>query len=62
MSEEIMLQIENTILRLENSVQNQTQLGSDVKTLLINELNSLPNIPISNIKKAKQQFKKSHNE
>ena len=63
MSEEIMLQIENTILRLENSVQNQTQLDliwSDVKTLLINELNSLPNIPISNNKKQNNKFKKSH--
>ena len=54
MSEEIRSQIENTILRLENVVQDQTQLyliWSDVKTVLINELNSLPSIPNSNNKK-----------
>ena len=54
MSDEIKLQVQNTILKLETSVQNQSeldQLWSGVKSLLISELDSLPNLPTSNNKK-----------
>ena len=62
MSDEVKLQVENTILRLENIVHNQAQLDqlwSEVKDLLLNELNSLPDLPKSNNKKQSNLFKKS---
>ena len=62
MSAELSLQINNTILRLENAVQNQAQLDqlwADVKNLLVEELDTLPNLPISNCKKQNKLFKKS---
>ena len=62
MSEEVKLQVQNTILKLENLVQNQAQLDqlwSEVKNLLLNELDSLPDLPKSNDKKQNKIFKKS---
>ena len=53
MSAELSLQINNTILRLENAVQNQAQLDqlwADVKNLLVEELDTLPNQIKSNLK------------
>ena len=62
MSDEIRVQVENTILKLENIVQNQDQLDqlwAEVKSLLLKELDSLPDIPKSNSKNQNKTFKKS---
>ena len=62
MSDEVRVQVENTILKLESAVQNQTQLDhlwTDVKNLLLNELDSLPELPKSSNKKQNKHFKKS---
>ena len=59
MSDEIRLQVENTILKLENIVQNQDQLNylwDDIKNLLLKELDSLPDIPKSNNKNLNKLF------
>ena len=62
MSDEVRVQVENTILKLENAIQNQTQLNhlwADVKNLLLKELDSLPELPKSTNKKQNKHFKKS---
>ena len=62
MSEDIKMQVQNTIVRLENVVNNQGQLDqlwSEVKDLLLNELKSLPDLPKTNNKKQNKLFKKS---
>ena len=62
MSDEVRVQVENTILKLENAVQNQTQLDhlwADIKNLLMKELDSLPELPKSTNKKQNKHFKKS---
>ena len=62
MSIEMNTQVENTILKLETVVQNQCKLDqawSGVKSLLISELDSLPDLPTSNNKKQNHKFKKS---
>ena len=62
MSDEVRVQVENTILKLENAIQNQTQLDhlwADVKNLLLKELDSLPELPKSTNKKQNKHFKKS---
>ena len=59
MSDEIRLQVENTILKLENIVQNQDQLNhlwGDIKNLLLKELDSLPDIPNSKNKNQNKLF------
>ena len=50
MSDEIRLQVESTILKLENILQNQDHLNNlwaDIKNLLLKELDSLPDLPKS---------------
>ena len=62
MSQEIRLQVQETILKLENAINCQTELDRlwcEVKCLLLNELGSLPDLPTSNFKKQNSQFKKS---
>ena len=59
MSDEIRVQVENTILKLENIVQNQDQLDhlwAEVKSLLLKELDSLPDIPKSKSKNQNKTF------
>ena len=61
MSDDIKLQLQNTILRLENALQNQNeldQLWSDVKALLVNEMSSLPDLPTSSNKNQNKKFRK----
>ena len=61
-SDEVRVQVENTILKLENAIQNQTQLDhlwADVKNLLLKELDPLPELPKSTNKKQNKHLKKN---
>ena len=62
MSDESKVQVESKILRLENIVQNQSNVDDlwiSVKNLLLNELDTIPDLPKSNQKKQNKQFRKS---
>ena len=62
MSNEIKLQVQKTILKLERAINSQNELDrlwSEVEGLLLNELSSLPDLPSCNSKKPKNQFIKS---
>ena len=62
MSDEIKAQVEATIVRLESIVQNQSVLDNlwlSVKQLLLDELDTLPDLPKSNQKKKNRNFRKS---
>ena len=62
MGREVEKQVQETILKLENAINNQTELDRlwcEVKCLLMNELDSLPDLPTSNSKKQKNKFRKS---
>ena len=63
MSQETLILVQNTITRLENADKNQTEINKlwlEIKTLFLNEMASLPNIPSSNCKKMNKKFKKGH--
>ena len=62
MSEEITNQVIATISKLENVVNDQSELDSlwsQVKDLLLCEISTLPDLPTSNCKKLKTKFRKS---
>ena len=62
MSDEIKAQVEATIVCLENIVLNQSALDNlwlSVKQLLLDELDTLPDLPKSNQKKQNKNFRKS---
>ena len=62
MSDAVRADIEATIIKLENVAKNQNhldQLWVDIKNLLLNELDSLPDLPSANCKKQNKLFKKS---
>ena len=62
MSQETKRQVQETILKLETGISNQNELDrlwGEVKSLMLNELGSLPDLPTSNSKKNNKQFKKS---
>ena len=57
MNEDIQQQVLNTIEKIEANVGNQTELDmlwGDVKNLFLSEMDKLPILPSSNIKKSKQ--------
>ena len=59
MSDDVKLQLQNTISRLENIVNNQSELDTlwaDVKNIFIDELSSLPDVPFSSNKKQQRKF------
>ena len=59
MSQETKRQVQETILKLETGISNQNELDrlwGEVKSLLLNELGSLPDLPTSNSKKNNKQF------
>ena len=61
MSPEIQEQVLLTISKLENNVSNQGEidiLWSEVKSLFLNELSLLPNLPSSTFKKSMNKFEK----
>ena len=61
MSQETKRQVQETILKLETGINNQNELDrlwGEVKSLLLNELGSLPDLPTSNSKQNNKQFKK----
>ena len=61
-SEETSLVIQQTIFKLENSIQNQNSLDiiySEIKTTFLSEIEKLPNICVSNTKKGRQKLRKS---
>ena len=63
MSEETFQLILLTINRLENIVNTKAeidQLWSEIKNVIISEMNSLPELPMSNSKKQNRKFKKSN--
>ena len=54
MSQETKRQVQETILKLETGISNQNELDrlwGEVKSLMLNELGSLPDLPTSNSKK-----------
>ena len=62
LSQDCYQQILATIERIENRIYNQAeinQLWSEVKTIFIEEMGSLPNLPTSNSKKQNRSFRKS---
>ena len=62
MSQEISNKVQETILKLENRIENQNELDilwCEIKSLLLNELNSLLDLPTSNSKRKNKQFEKS---
>ena len=62
MSEEIKNAVQQTILRLENLNKNQTeinQLWAEIKSLFLNEMENLPDLPSGLDKKLRQSFRKS---
>ena len=61
MSEETRLLVVDTIARLENQIENQgeiNRLWKEIKQLFLNEMEKLPDIPTSNSKKMKRNFRK----
>ena len=62
MSDEISVQVQATILKLETTIKNKENLDEmwlEIKRLLLNEINTLPNLPTSNCNKLNSTFKKS---
>ena len=62
MSEDVSEQVNATISKLETEVESQNELDDlwrQVKNLLMNELDTLPDLPTSNNKKQNKTFKKS---
>ena len=54
MSQETKRKVQETILKLETGISNQNELDrlwGEVKSLMLNELGSLPDLPTSNSKK-----------
>ena len=63
MSQETLTLVQNTITRLENAEKNQNEINRlwlEIKTLFLNEMASLPNIPSSNCKKMNKKLRKGH--
>ena len=61
MSEEISNQILNTINKLEMGIKNQNEIDRlwfEVKTLFLNEMSKLPDLPTSTNKKNNRNFRK----
>ena len=53
----------NTIARLESAERNQLEINKlwhEIKTLFLDEMASLPNIPSSNCKNMKKKLRKGH--
>ena len=62
MSDEVRAEVEASIFKLENVVNDQNHLDrlwGEIKNMLLNELDSLPNLPSSNFKNQNKLFKKS---
>ena len=62
LSDEVRAEVEATIFKLENVVNDQNHLDrlwGEIKNMLLNELDSLPNLPSSNFKNQNKLFKKS---
>ena len=62
MSDEIKVKVDETIKKLEAKIDNQNELDilwNEVQSLLLNELETLPDIPKSCYKNTNKQFKKS---
>ena len=63
MSDETRQLVLDTIAKLETASKNQAEINRlwlEVKTLFLDEMGSLPNIPSSNCKKNEQKFQKKH--
>ena len=63
MSDETHQLILNTISRLENAEQNQNEINAlwlEIKTLFLNEMAALPDIPSANSKKLNKSKRKGH--
>ena len=59
LSNEIIIQVQNTIAKLENCAKNQVSidnLWSDIKSMLLNELDTLPDLPTSNQSASNKMF------
>ena len=62
MSEDIFLQVQSTIERIENAINNQAEiddLWTEIKNLFLFEMAKLPNLPTSNVKNTNKKFRKS---
>ena len=63
MSQETNQLVLDTIARLECAERNQSEINKlwqEIKTLFLNEMASLPDIPISNCKNMKKKLRKCH--
>ena len=63
MSQETQQLVLNTIARLESAERNQLEINKlwhEIKTLFLDEMASLPNIPSSNCKNMKKKLRKGH--
>ena len=62
LSQETFQQILETIDRIENCLKNQAEINrlwSEVKSIFMDEINTIPNLPVSNSKKQNRTFRKS---
>ena len=62
MSDKIRAEVDATILKLENAANDQHQLDNlwvEIKALLLNEIDTLPDLPVSNNKNQNKLFRKS---